>query len=379
MNVPMRVLVYGGSFDPAHRGHAALLLAAAKKINPDRILVVPAYRAPSKDAPQASSKDRLTMARLGILDPLPLKWRSRCRIDAREARARRQVFTVETLDALKGANELHFLCGQDSAVSFPQWRNPSRLKSLATWWYGARPGAEGRPPSHFRLIPGRFPSISSSELRSRLALGRDCANDLHPAVAAYIDRHGLYGKRMVTRLRTTLSPSRYEHTLNVASLAESLARRWGADPVKARLAGLLHDAGRRYHPDELARYARQRRLAVPERAIILDLAPMLLHAYVSADLARREFGVTDPEILNAVRHHTLGSRRLGLLDRILYVADACAIDRTHATSAATRALAFDDLDAALKRCVADKLLHAVSRDAWLHPLTVRLWNSLALP
>ena len=319
------------------------------------------------------------MARLGILDPLPLKWRSRCRIDAREARARRQVFTVETLDALKGANELHFLCGQDSAVSFPQWRNPSRLKSLAPWWYGARPGAEGRPPSHFRLIPGRFPSISSSELRSRLALGRDCANDLHPAVAAYIDRHGLYGKRMVTRLRTTLSPSRYEHTLNVASLAESLARRWGADPVKARLAGLLHDAGRRYHPDELARYARQRRLAVPERAIILDLAPMLLHAYVSADLARREFGVTDPEILNAVRHHTLGSRRLGLLDRILYVADACAIDRTHATSAATRALAFDDLDAALKRCVADKLLHAVSRDAWLHPLTVRLWNSLALP
>jgi len=376
--VPMRVLVYGGSFDPPHRGHAALLKAAAEKIRPDKILVVPAYRAPLKDAPQASSKDRLTMARLGILDPLPLKYRRICRIDAREARARRQVFTVETLAALEGA-ELHFLCGQDSAVSFPKWKDPSRLKALATWWYGARPGAEGRPPAHFRLVPGRFPSISSSELRSRLALGRDCTNDLHPAVAAYMDQHGLYGKRMVTRLRTTLSPSRFEHTLNVASLAESLARRWGADPVKARLAGLLHDAGRRYPPNELARYARQRRLAVPERAIILDLAPMLLHAYVSADIARREFGVTDPETLGAIRRHTLGDRRLGLLDKILYVADACAIDRTHATSAATRALAFDDLDAALKRCIADKLLHAVSRDAWLHPLTVKLWNSLALP
>lgn len=376
--VLMRVLVYGGSFDPPHRGHAALLLAAAKKINPDKILIVPAFRAPSKDAPQASSKDRLTMVRLGILDPLPLKYRRICRVDPREARARRQVFTVETLAALEGA-ELHFLCGQDSAVSFPKWKEPSRLKALATWWYGARPGAKGLPPAHFRKVPGKFPAISSSELRSRLALGRDCTNDLHPAVAAYIDRHGLYGKRMVARLRTTLSPSRFEHTLNVASLAESLARRWGADPVKARLAGLLHDAGRRYPPHELARYARQRRLAVPERAIILDLAPMLLHAYVSADLARREFGVTDPEILNAVRHHTLGDRRMGLLDRIIYVADACAIDRTHPTSAATRALAFDDLDAALKRCIADKLLHAVSRDAWLHPLTVDLWNSLALP
>ena len=89
--------------------------------------------------------------------------------------------------------------------------------------------------------------------------------------------------------------------------------------------------------------------------------------------------MTDPEILNAVRRHTLGDRRLGLLDKILYVADACAIDRTHETSAATRALAFDDLDAALKRCVSEKIAHAVSRDAWLHPLTVNLWNSLALP
>lgn len=318
------------------------------------------------------------MARLGILDPLPLKYRRICRIDAREARARRRVFTVETLGALTGA-ELHFLCGQDSAVSFPKWRDPSRLKALATWWYGARPGAEGRPPAHFSQVPGRFPSVSSSEIRSRLALDRDCSQELHPAVLSFISKRNLYGKKMATRLRTTLSPSRYAHTLNVASLAESLARRWDADPVKALIAGLLHDAGRRYPPNELARYARRRRLAVPERAIILDLAPMLLHAYVSADLARREFGVRDPEVLGAIRRHTLGDRRLGLLDKILYVADACAIDRTHATSAATRALAFDDLDAALKRCIAEKIAHAVSREAWLHPITVNLWNSLALP
>ncbi|MDD5301654.1 MAG: bis(5'-nucleosyl)-tetraphosphatase (symmetrical) YqeK [Elusimicrobia bacterium] len=372
----MRVLVFGGTFDPPHRGHAALLLAAAKKIRPDKILIVPAYQAPLKGTPQASSKDRLTMVRLGILDPLPLKWRKISRLDAREARARRRVFTVETLGALKGA-DLHFVCGQDSAVSFPKWKNPSLLKSSATWWYGARPGASIRPSTHFRTVPGRFPSISSTEIRSLLALDQDCSKELFPAVLSFIHDRRLYGKRMVARLSTTLSPSRYEHTLNVATLAESLARRWGADPVKARLAGLLHDAGRRYSPPELARYARRRRLAVPERAAILALAPMLLHSYVSEDLARREFGVSDHEVLCAIRRHTLGDRRLGLLDRILYVADACAYDRTHATSAATRALAFVDLDAALKRCVSEKLVHAVSREAWLHPLTVNLWNCLA--
>lgn len=102
-----------------------------------------------------------------------------------------------------------------------------------------------------------------------------------------------------------------------------------------------------------------------------------MHAYASADIARREFGVSDKEILGAIRRHTLGHPRMTLLDRILYVADASSLDRSHSSAAATRALAYSDLDAALKRCVSEKLAHAVSREAWLHPLTVNLWNSLA--
>ena len=374
----MRVLVFGGTFDPPHRGHSALLLAAAKKIRPDKILIVPAYQSPLKKAPQASSEARLSLVQHGILNPLPLHLRKISRIYAREARARRPVFTVETLGALTQAGtELHFVCGQDSAVSFPKWKNPSRLRSLATWWYGARPGSRARPPAHFKVVPGRFPDVSSTELRSNLSLGRDCSKDLFPAVLASIDKNGLYGKNILTRLRATLSPSRYEHTLNVAALAESLARRWGADPRKALLAGLLHDMGRRFRPDELARFARKRRLAVPERAAILAFEPMLLHAYASEYLARREFDVTDRDILHAVRSHTLGDKTMSLLDKILYVADASSLDRSHPGVSAVRALAFTDLDAALKRCVSDKLVHALGREAWIHPSTIHLWNSLA--
>ena len=68
---------------------------------------------------------------------------------------------------------------------------------------------------------------------------------------------------------------------------------------------------------------------------------------------------------------------MGLLDSVVYVADACAFDRRRHGTARTRALAFTDLDAALKRCVAEKLTHALARGAWLHPLTVTLWNRLA--
>jgi nicotinate-nucleotide adenylyltransferase len=372
----MRVLVFGGSFDPPHRGHAALLLAAAKKIKPDAILVVPAYLAPMKNAPHAGAQARLAMVRLGVVDSLPARWRRICRIDAREARACRRVFTVETLGALR-KDELHFVCGQDSAASFPKWKNPSRLKSLATWWYGSRPGAAGRPPAHFHPVPGRFPAVSSTEIRSRLALDQNCSRELSGDVLSYIRKHELYGGRLLSVLRSTLSAARYEHTLNVASLAESLSRRHGADPLKARLAGLLHDIGRRFSPDRLAAYVRRRRLKIPGSAEILASDPMLLHAYASEDIARRELGVTDPEVLSAVRRHTLGDRNLTLLDRVLYVADASSLDRAHKNAGRIRALAFIDLDEALKRCIAEKILHAVSRDAWLHPLTIDLWNRLA--
>jgi nicotinate-nucleotide adenylyltransferase len=377
----MRVLVFGGSFDPPHRGHAALLAAAAKRVRPDRILVVPAFHAPLKaEAPAATAEERLALVRLGVIAPLPARWRALALLDPSEARGGRLAYTIETLTRLHEeypSSDLHFVCGQDSAASFPRWKDPKRLKKLATWWYGARPGAAEKPPAFFHKLPGAFPEISSTELRVGLALGQDCSGEIFPEVLARIEARGAYGTGLLKRLRATLKPARYEHTLNVASLADALARRHGANAAKARLAGLLHDAGRRFPPPLMAEYALKRRLKVPERDLTAGLEPMLLHAHISEDLARREFGVEDEEVLSAVRKHTLGDARMSLLDTIVYVADACSADRAHAGAAETRALAFDDLDAAFERCLADKLVHAIERRAWLHPLTIGLWNSRA--
>ena len=377
----MRVLVFGGSFDPPHRGHAALLAAAAARVKPDRIIIVPAFHAPLKDEPPSASADeRIALARLGLLEKLPSRWGVRALLDPSEARGGRRTYTVETLTRLREeypAAKLHFLCGQDAAATFPNWRNPSRLKTLAVWWYGARPGAADAPPAFFRRLPGRFPEISSTELRASLALGEDCRDALFPEIIARIEARGLYGRGLLQRLRATLAPGRYEHTLNVAALSGALARRHGEDEAKARLAGLLHDAGRRFAPPLMAEYARKRRLKVPERDLTAGLEPLLLHAHISEDLARREFGVADEAVLSAIRKHTLGDPRMSALDKVVYVADACSADRRHPGAAKTRAPAFDDLDAAFEQCLADKLSHALARRAWLHPLSIELWNILA--
>lgn len=375
-----RTLIYGGSFDPPHRGHLALLTAAAERVRPDRILVVPAWHARLKNAaPTASAEDRRQLAVLGLIDPLPRSWRRRARLDDSELKAGRTVATLETLRRLKNARpweELHFVVGQDSACSFPRWKGHKTLLELAHWWYGARPGhGKGRIPPRFRRLPGRFPDVSSTELRSALALGKP-APLLLPAVRERIRSEGLYGASLLETLRRSLKPGRFEHTINVAALAEELAVEHGLDGQKARTAGLLHDLGRRMPPHELAAYARRRRLPAPRRAALIAREPMLLHAYASADLARRELGVRDPEILSAVSKHTLGAARMSPLDKVVYVADACSSDRTHRGVAATRRLAFRDLDGALRRCVKDKLDHARARQAWIHPATLTLWRSL---
>lgn len=374
----MRMLIFGGSFDPPHRGHEALLKAACTRLRPARVLIVPAWHAPLKAAPNAPAAQRLALLREGLLKRLPRGLRRRTRIDPAELKSRRRVYTVETLQRLKRRHpkaELHFLTGSDSAASFERWKDPKTLRALAGWWTGLRPGSQAGVPKFFGRLPGRFPDVSSTEIRRKLALG-DKPYGLTPSVLKRIYKRGLYGTRVVRVLHERLSSFRFTHTLAVARLSEALAKRWGENTEKARLAGLLHDCGRMVALPNMAEYARKKRLPMPSAKGAERHAPLLFHAHISSDLARREFGVEDPEVLSAVRKHTLGDRRMSRLDRVLYVADACSEDRDYPGAAALRRAAFQDLDAAFRRCVSSKIAHALSRGGWLHPTTVSLWNSL---
>lgn len=374
----MRILVFGGSFDPPHVGHSALLKSASRALRPDRILIVPAYHAPLKGAPpNASAQDRLAMIREGLLPSLPPRVRRLTRVDRTELDSRRRVFTVDTLARLKRLHpraEFHFAVGSDGAASFGRWKDPRRLKSLCRWWTALRPGAK-RPPSFFTKLNGRMPDISSTELRRRLALGEDVSRWVARRTLSLIVRKGLYGTPLLKRLETSLTPERFLHSVAVARVAVRLAERWGQGPEKARLAGLLHDCGRAVPVHKMPDYVIKHRIKVPLRDQIIRQNPLLLHAYISARIAGSNFAVFDREILNAIERHTLGARRMTALDRVLYVADSTSEDRAYPGVRALRSLAFRDLDRAFRRCARQKIIHARSRGGWIHPLTLSLWNS----
>ena len=374
----MKILVFGGSFDPPHLGHAALLNAAARRLRPDRIILVPAWQSPFKDAAQASPSQRLKMIGLGLRGRLPEGARKKCTVDRSELSLMRKVYTVDTLrrlHALHPEAELHFLTGTDAAADFDSWKNPEELRRLARWHTGRRPGG-GRSPKGFSVLEGRFPDISSTEIRERLALGMETGRLLDEKVKNYIYKNELYGTGLLEAIRRRLTKERFEHSVSVARLAGELAERNGIDGAKARVAGLAHDLGRAVSVENMPAYALLNKIDAPLRDEIIRHCPLLLHAYIGADLARRILHIRDPEILSAIRGHTLGAPSMSPLDRLLYVADCCSPDRSHPGSAALRSLARRNLPAAFKACVRAKISHAGKSGGWMHPMTQRLWKSI---
>jgi predicted HD superfamily hydrolase involved in NAD metabolism len=160
----------------------------------------------------------------------------------------------------------------------------------------------------------------------------------------------------------------------VARLAASLARRHGADPAAAALAGWLHDWLKPWPA------ARLRRACARYHEVLDDdtrRKPVLWHGPAAAAWARRELGVRDRAVLDAVRWHTTGRSRMTPLDRVLFVADFCAEGRTHPEAAVARRLARRDLTAAARYVIACKLAWVRAQGGVHHPAGLAAWRDLA--
>jgi len=173
--------------------------------------------------------------------------------------------------------------------------------------------------------------------------------------------------------RSRLSERRYEHTLRVADTAESLAMAHDLDADRARLAALLHDAAREMEPEEFLHLADKWHLQVrdPERQ-----SPKLLHGPVAAELARRELGVDDEEVLEAVRTHTTGRPGMGQLALVLYVADKIEPARDYPSVRRLRTLAWEDLRRAAEVSLRRAIAHNEEREKATHPASLEMLDWL---
>ena len=145
-------------------------------------------------------------------------------------------------------------------------------------------------------------------------------------------------------VKARLSEKRWTHTKNVKKMAVKLARRWGTDPEKAAMAAILHDSAKELPKQELLQI-------FADNAIIAENAPArpspVWHGIAAAILAETQWGITDPEILSAIRCHTTGKPGMSKLDKIIYLADMTSAERDWPGVDDLRALEMQDLDRAL--------------------------------
>jgi predicted HD superfamily hydrolase involved in NAD metabolism len=173
--------------------------------------------------------------------------------------------------------------------------------------------------------------------------------------------------------RSRLAEKRYEHTLRVADTAEDLALAHDLDAVRARLAALLHDAAREMGPEDFLSLAERWQLQVEDAE---RQSPKLLHGPVAAELARREMGIDDEEVLEAVRAHTTGMPGMGPLALVLYVADKIEPGRDYPSVERLRTLAREDLKGAAAESLRRAIAHNQERGKATHPASLEMLDWL---
>ena len=175
-------------------------------------------------------------------------------------------------------------------------------------------------------------------------------------------------EQMKEKLGGMLTAHRYTHSLGVMETAEKMARLFLADVQKAQTAGLLHDCAKQID--------REIQLAMcDEMGVLLDDVKRentaLLHAELGAKLAETEFGITDSEILGAIKYHTLGRAKMTTLEKILYLADIIEPNRREFEGLKElRDLCEKDLDEALLYGLELTIAHIGRKGRILHTQTM---------
>ena len=362
-----KVLLYGGTFDPPHNGHINNLRAALELVQPDRVIVMPAGIPPHKAASATPGEVRLAMCDcFKALSPL-------VEVSDWELRQGGRSFTVHTLEMLRARfpdAALYLSVGSDMLLTFQLWCRWQDILQMATLVVESRrPGDDAALAEAARVLEGYGGRVlfaraesypcASSDLRTGKIPRARWGQYLPPSVLQVIETRGLYRQATPPRqggtgimtceeakelVKPRLSHKRWTHTKNVKKMAVQLAQRWGENPEKAALAALLHDSAK-----ELPREALLQIFA--DNAIIAENAPArpaaIWHGIAAAILAEKQWGVTDPEILSAIRCHTTGKPGMSLLDKILYLADMTSDERDWPGVEELRRLEMEDLDKAL--------------------------------
>lgn len=169
-----------------------------------------------------------------------------------------------------------------------------------------------------------------------------------------------------------LPEKRYIHTIGVMETAIELAKKYGCDERKAELAGIFHDYAK-YRPVE-----EMRQVIIKERMPqeLLKFHSELWHGPVGAFLVKKEVGISDEEILHAIRYHTTGRPNMTVLEKVVFLADYIEPNRSFPGVEQVRELSKDNLNLAVLQAVSNTVQFLLKKNQLIYPQTIETYNDL---
>jgi nicotinate-nucleotide adenylyltransferase len=190
----MRIGIFGGTFNPIHKGHISLAQEAKRSLELDEIIFIPAYIPPHK-----SSRFLLHAHQRCILLRLALKSEKSFRISLYEIEQRETVYSIDTIRHLKKKypkdSSLFFLTGADSLIGLSRWRDIDELLELCNFVVFSRPGfIKDIKDPRIKTIDFKALDISSTEIRKKLKKNESIKGLVPVAVERYIKANGLFNE-----------------------------------------------------------------------------------------------------------------------------------------------------------------------------------------
>lgn len=313
------IAIFGGSFDPIHKGHVMVAKAIVQNKLADKVWFMPSYLTPGKEKQITDWKHRVKMLEAAVGN---FKWAKISDFEIKEKGISYTYLTIRKLKAKYPNVNFSLVMGSDSFKNFQTWEHFDEIASSVNVIVYPREGYEVSKQNlkkfNAKLLDCKTKNVSSTNIR------KGNPSMLDNSTIKYICENGLYTKYLD---ESQMSPKRKMHSLAVAKEAYEIALSISPKVAyKAYFAGMLHDI------------AKEQKGATGEN-----------HGDLGATYCKEVIGINDKQILSAISKHTLGNVTMSKLDKIVYIADVtCRYEKSIGQLART------DLDSAFIKMVKNK-------------------------
>lgn len=360
----MKILLFGGAFDPPHLGHISILKSALNYESFDKAIIMPTGTPTHKNNCIAPFDVRKYLAEKAFCPLSPI-----VEVSDYEGRSLVEDYTYRTIEYLNKTyenSEIYMLIGGDSLLKLKEWFEYKQIiKACRILSFARQENEEEKIKSEIKalskdgadiqFIKSEVKQLSSTQIRLLEQKDSDVGTLVGADINEIIEKYNLYSSDNYKRQYGTsqllvnilLDEKRRIHTLNVEKLAVELSNRYGLDEKKARLAALLHDIMKNAPQDILLHRAQQSDIITKINAKPLPT----LHGYAAADYVQKEIKLFDEDIIAALKSHTCARKDMQDFEKVIYLADMLCEEREFLGKEDMLKCAFISLDKAMEQAL----------------------------